>query len=124
MGWTEHLEYNSPEMAQTLWRNVGSHSQTTGEMIQRLNQQIKGWTLYHRWAVSQRLFTPVERRIFRLLWHWCRRRHRHQSWTWLKTKYFRQVGDRYWIFTGAFRDGKGRLWPIHLMEAAAVRIRS
>jgi RNA-directed DNA polymerase len=29
----------------------GSH--TAGEMIQRLNQQIKGWTMYHRYAARK-----------------------------------------------------------------------
>ena len=34
-----------------------SGSQTAGEMIRRLNQQIKGWTMYHRYAASKRTFT-------------------------------------------------------------------
>jgi RNA-directed DNA polymerase len=33
-----------------------SGSQPAGEMIQRLNQQIKGWTMYHRYASSKRTF--------------------------------------------------------------------
>src|SRR5262249_31349239 len=52
---------------------------TAGDMIWRLNQQIKGWTMYHRHAASKRTFTEVDRRIFRLVWHWCRRRHRGRS---------------------------------------------
>ena len=52
-----------------------SGSQTAGEMIQRLNQQIKGWTMYHRYAASKRTFTYVAHRIFQMLWRWCRRRH-------------------------------------------------
>src|SRR5262249_55105110 len=31
----------------------GSGSRTAGELVQRLNQQIKGWTMYHRFAVSR-----------------------------------------------------------------------
>jgi len=38
----------------------GSGSLTAGEMIQRLNQQIKGWTMYHRYAASKRTFTYVD----------------------------------------------------------------
>ena len=34
-----------------------SGSLTAGELIQRLNQQIKGWTMYHRYAASKRIFT-------------------------------------------------------------------
>jgi RNA-directed DNA polymerase len=29
---------------------------TAGVMIQRLNQKIKGWTMYHRYAASKRTF--------------------------------------------------------------------
>src|SRR5262249_48354653 len=34
-----------------------SGSLTAGELIRRLNQQIKGWTMYHRYAASKRTFT-------------------------------------------------------------------
>jgi RNA-directed DNA polymerase len=34
-----------------------SGSMTAGDMIRRLNQQIKGWTMYHRFAVSSRIFS-------------------------------------------------------------------
>ena len=41
-----------------------SGSMTAGDMIWRLNQQIKGWTMYHRFAVSSRTFAAVDNRIF------------------------------------------------------------
>ena len=64
---------------------------TAGELIRRLNQQIKGWTMYHRYAVSKRIFVRVDDRIFRKLWRWCRRRHRQKSWKWIKKKYFQRA---------------------------------
>ena len=100
----------------------GSGSQTAGEMIRRLNQQIKGWTMYHRYAASKRTFTYVDQRIFRMVWRWCRRRHRTKSGTWIKTNYFRREGRRHWVFTGTLFDQKGQGRPIQLMEAAKVRI--
>ena len=99
-----------------------SGSLTAGEMIQRLNQQIKGWTMYHRYAASKRTFTYVDHRIFQMVWRWCRRRHRKKSRKWIKEKYFQQDGHRHWVFTGMLRDQKGQGWPIQLMEAAKVRI--
>jgi RNA-directed DNA polymerase len=99
-----------------------SGGMTAGELIWRLNQQIKGWTMYHRHAASKRIFTEVDRRIFRMVWHWCRRRHRRKSWTWIKGRYFQRVSDKEWVFTGTLRDRKGQGWPIQLMEAARVRI--
>jgi RNA-directed DNA polymerase len=100
-----------------------SGSLTAGQLIERLNQQIKGWTMYHRHASSKRIFTQVDRRIFRLVWHWCRRRHKSKSWTWIKHHYFHHQGNRQWVFTGTLTTSKGRILTIPLMEAANVRIR-
>ncbi len=99
-----------------------SGSQTAGEMIRRLNQQIKGWTMYHRYAASKRTFKDVDHRIFWMVWRWCRRRHRTKSRKWIKTRYFRQDGHRHWVFTGILTDQKGQGWPIQLMAAAQVKI--
>jgi RNA-directed DNA polymerase len=99
-----------------------SGSLTTGDMIWRLNQQIKGWTMYHRHAVSSRIFAAVDNRIFWKLRRWCRKRHRHKSWGWIKKKYFQSVAGNGWAFNGIIRDSKGKGWPIQLMKAAAVKV--
>jgi RNA-directed DNA polymerase len=99
-----------------------SRSRTVGDMIWRLNQQIKGWTMYHRFAVSKRIFAAVDNRIFWKLRRWCRRRHRKKSWAWLRKKYFQRAGARAWVFTGLLRDSKGKLWPIQLMSAGRVQV--
>ena len=99
-----------------------SGSKTAGEMIQRLNQQIKGWTMYHRYAASKRTFQYVDHRIFQMVWRWCRRRHRNKGRKWLKTNYFRQEGHRHWVFTGMLSNQKGQGRPIQLMAAAEVKI--
>jgi RNA-directed DNA polymerase len=100
----------------------GSGSRTAGEMILRLNQQIKGWTMYHRYASSKRTFAYVDHRIFRMVWRWCRRRHRKKGRKWIKETYFQREGHRHWVFTGTLFDQKGHGRPIQLMEAARVRI--
>jgi RNA-directed DNA polymerase len=100
-----------------------SGSWTAGELIHRLNQQIKGWTMYHRHAASQHTFNRVDRWIFRRLKHWCRRRHPNQSWKWIRKKYYRSAGHRHWIFTGTLPDKDDKEIPISLMEAGRVWIR-
>jgi len=85
-----------------------SGSMTAGDMIWRLNQQIKGWTMYHRFAVSKRIFAAVDNRIFWKLRRWCRKRHRKKSWGWIRKKYFQREGDRDWVFTGVILDSKGK----------------
>src|SRR4051794_39015592 len=57
-------------------------SMTAGDLVLRLNQQIKGWTMYHRYAASKRTFTHVDHRIFQMLWRWCRRRHPNKGRRW------------------------------------------
>ena len=52
---------------------------TAGQLIRELNPKIRGWALYHRHASSARTFARVDDVIFRKLWQWARRRHRHKS---------------------------------------------
>jgi RNA-directed DNA polymerase len=99
-----------------------SSSKTAGNLIWRLNQQIKGWTMYHRYAASKRTFTTVDDRIFRKLMRWCRRRHPNKSAKWIKERYFQREGNRDWVFTGRIRDSKGSWHPIRLMQAAGVKV--
>jgi RNA-directed DNA polymerase len=91
-----------------------SGSLSAGIMIQRLNQQIKGWTMYHRDAASKRTFMYVDHRIFQMVWRWCRRRHPKKNRKWLKKNYFPHDGHRHWVFTGTLWNQKGQARPIQL----------
>ena len=95
---------------------------TAGEMIQRLNQQIKGWTMYHRYAASKRTFNYVDHRIFRMVWRWCRRRHPKKSRKWIKRDTSRRTVIATGSSPGMLRDQKGQGRPIQLMAAAKVKI--
>ncbi|MHB1561202.1 MAG: group II intron reverse transcriptase/maturase [Isosphaeraceae bacterium] len=99
-----------------------SGGKTAGDLIRRLNQQIKGWTMYHRFVASKRTFQAVDDRIFWKLRRWCRRRHPQKGGKWIRRKYFQREGGRDWVFTGLIRDSTGVLHPIRLMKAAGVRI--
>jgi RNA-directed DNA polymerase len=100
-----------------------SGSWTAGEMIHRLNQQIKGWSMYHRHVASKRTSSLVDQSIFRRVKHWCLRRHRNKTWNWIKKKYYQQKGHRHWIFTGTLPNKDGKRIAISLMEASRVAIR-
>jgi RNA-directed DNA polymerase len=104
-----------------VFQEQGGHC-TAGELVQTLNLKIKGWTMYHRHACSKRIFGYVDDRIYRMLWRWCRKRHRKKSRKWIRKKYFQRFQDRDWIFTGTLRDSKGKTYPIRLMRASGVRI--
>ena len=94
-----------------------SGSLTAGEMIQRLNQQIKGWTMYHRYAASKRTFTYVDHRIFQIVCRWCLRRHPKKGRRCISKTYFPPDDHRHCVFTSTLRDHKGQSWPIQFMAA-------
>ncbi len=96
---------------------------TAGQLIERLNPKIRGWALYHRHASSARTFGRVDDVIFRKLWRWARRRHRHKSGAWVKAHYFTRPGDSRWRFRGTVRDKEGGVHTVFLVRAGATTIR-
>ena len=100
-----------------------SGHQTAGQLIQRLNQQIKGWAMYHRSASSKRTFAYVDDRIYQMLRGWCRRRHPDKGGKWIKEKYFPANGHRHWTFSGRVCDAQGHGSPVALLKAQDVPIR-
>lgn len=97
-------------------------SLTAGQLIWRLNPLIRGWALYHCHAASYRVFRKVDVAIFRCLWNWARRRHKRQSTSWVKAKYFPRVNRQEWVFTGELPDEEGGLHAVYLYEAARTRL--
>jgi RNA-directed DNA polymerase len=100
-----------------------SGHETAVALIQRLNQQIKGWAMYHRSASSKRTFAYVDDRIYQQVWRWCKRRHPHKGRKWIKAKYFRSHGHRHWIFSDVQRDQQGKEHRVQLMKAQDVPLR-
>jgi RNA-directed DNA polymerase len=96
---------------------------TAGQLIERLNPILRGWALYHRHASSKRTFTQVDRRIFRWLWRWARRRHDRQTAAWVKARYFPRLDSRGWVFTGELPSKEGPPHTVHLYTAERTRIR-
>lgn len=103
----------------------------TWKVIQELNRRIRGWTGFYRCLVSSRAFRALDSQLFECLWRWIRRRHRSKRSRWLKSKYFRRIGTRSWVFS-ALRPTVGRqrsLFPelqgrlVTLLQASSVSIR-
>ena len=44
-------------------------------LIEKLNQQIRGWTNYHRSVCASEAFTHIDYVLYELLWRWAKRRH-------------------------------------------------
>jgi len=105
-----------------LLQGVG-RSLSAGLLIAQLNLMLRGWAFYHRHAASLRTFTRVDHLIFRLLWHWARRRHPTRGARWVKAKYFTQRGQARWVFQGIIREESERPRPIYLYQTATTKIR-
>jgi RNA-directed DNA polymerase len=96
---------------------------TAGQLIGELNPKIRGWALYHRHASSARTFARVDDVIFRKLWRWARRRHRHKSGAWIKSHYFMRPGESRWRFRGTVPDPDDGVRTVYLAQAKATTIR-
>src|SRR5205814_7792078 len=106
----------------TVIQQDGGHL-TAGQLIEQLNPKIRGWALYHRHASSKQTFARVDDVIFKKLWRWARRRHRHKSAAWVRAKYFTRPGDGRWTFRGTVTDTDGGKHTVVLFAARSVPIR-
>ena len=103
----------------------------TWKVIQELNRRIRGWVNFYRCLVSSRTFRALDALLFRSLWRWVRRRHPSKRSRWLKSQYFRQIGQRSWVFSAKApsRDRQRSLFPelegrvVTLFRAGSVRVR-
>jgi RNA-directed DNA polymerase len=100
-----------------------SGHRTAGQLIQRLNPVIRGWTAYHRHACSSATFFHVDRAISRALWDWARRRHRQQSATWVGKRYFPIVRGGAQAFRGEVPGREGRRRVVYLFRPIQMPIR-
>lgn len=67
-------------------------------LIRKLNPIIRGWTNYHRYVCSKRVFTRQDHILWNQLYSWGKRRHPEKSKQWLKNRYWRRDGKRDWTF--------------------------
>ncbi len=96
---------------------------TAGHMITRLNPIIKGWANYHRHVCSKDTYHYMGYALFNLLWRWAKRRHPNKGARWIRTKYFKSIGNRNWVFTGEMGGADGKSRKVYLLEATYTQIR-
>ena len=51
-------------------------------LIEKLNQQIRGWTNYHQSVCASEAFAHIDYVLYELLWRWAKRRHPHNGRWW------------------------------------------
>ena len=67
-------------------------------LIEKLNQQIRGWTNYHQSVCASEAFAHIDYILYELLWRWAKRRHPHKGQRWVSTNYWHRRGGRNWVF--------------------------
>ena len=67
-------------------------------LIEKLNQQIRGWTNYHQSVCASEAFAHIDYILYELLWRWAKRRHPHKGQWWISTNYWHRKGNRNWVF--------------------------
>jgi len=78
---------------------IDQHRQSRqATLVKQLNPVIAGWNNYYQYGVSSRTFQRLEHELWRMLWQWAKRRHPNKPKRWLYRRYWKQVGQRTWVF--------------------------
>lgn len=100
-----------------LVETIKSHQgDSTAKMIVKLNQQMYGWAMYHRYIQSAETFYKIDYVVFKALIRWMRRRHPNKSVGWLKRKYIRPTSKRDWNFCVRYRNASSEMVTLHLLR--------
>lgn len=67
-------------------------------LIKKLNEITKGWAEYHHCVCAKSTFSLIDHRLWEMLWKWAKRRHPKKNHKWIKARYWKNSGNRNWIF--------------------------
>lgn len=90
-------------------------------LIEKLNQQIRGWTNYHQSVCASEAFSHIDYVLYGLLWRWAKRRHPKKGKWWVSTTYWHRVGNRNWVFS---TDNKELLRVDHIPIVRHTKVRT
>ncbi|MGK7893764.1 MAG: group II intron reverse transcriptase [Xenococcus sp. (in: cyanobacteria)] len=94
------------KLVEIIDKNKGQ-SQIT--LISKLNPVIRGWCNYYSTVVSQKVFERLTHIFIWKLLKWGIKRHRNKGIKWVKTRYFRSIGDRNWVFAAKVGENHSKL---------------
>lgn len=89
-------------------------------LIEKLNQQIRGWANYHQSVCASEAFAHIDYILYELLWKWAKRRHPHKGRWWVSTRYWHRRGNRNWVFS---TEDKELLRVDHIPIVRHIKIR-
>ncbi len=117
----------SKKNAQAFYRKVkeaidNHKSSRQVDLIRLLNPMLRGWANYHQPVVAKQAYSRMDYKIFLRLWRWAKRRHPNKSLQWIRTSYFRSIGDQSWVFSATDVDENGGKKEIALYSLASTPI--
>ncbi len=69
------------------------------DFIKGLNRRIRGFCNYFKWSNAHKAFAYLSHRIWELLWQWAKRWHPKRNRKWLRSHYWKIVGNNKWVFS-------------------------
>jgi RNA-directed DNA polymerase len=94
----------------------------TENLINLLNPKVRGWTNYFCHVVSSKVFSYVDKQIYKALFSWAKRRDPNKGVRWVIDKYYRSKGLRNWIFSAKVVYEGGKTKFVDLFYAKQVKI--
>jgi len=82
-------------LREIIWSNKQTEQR---KFIRKLNPVLRGWAMYYRYSDANKAFETVDYELWKILWHWAKRRHPHKGKKWILSKYFGKVGEASWVF--------------------------
>lgn len=70
-----------------------------GQLIHKLNQQLRGWANYHQSVCSSETFSRIDHILYEMLWRWAKRRHPNKNRKWIVGNYWHSRELQNWIFS-------------------------
>jgi RNA-directed DNA polymerase len=71
------------------------------QLIRLLSHKIRGWANFFRHSTAKQTFSLLDKKLFKLLWNWAKRRHPKKGSHWIKSKYFKTKNNRHWVFSSS-----------------------
>jgi RNA-directed DNA polymerase len=93
------------------------------DLIRKLNPMLRGWAQYHHPVVAKQAYSRMDSLVYKRLWRWAKRRHSNKKADWIRKKYFRQIGDRGWVFSAPAEraDGSTGLLELYRISGTVIR---
>lgn len=97
---------------------VNDHKAVTQyELIRMISSKIIGWANFFRHSCAKKTFARLDNKVFKLLWKWAKRRHPKKGKHWVKARYFKNKGNRQWVFV---ETGKKKSRELPLFDATKI----